>query len=124
MGVNDYFFDSYALIELIKGNPNYFRYKEQAVNITLFNLVEVAYSVFLDYGKDKAQKVYKKFRECVQDVDEETLFYALELKTMFKKCHLSYADCIGYALPGSIVCVFLLEIKSLRIWRFWNLLDK
>jgi len=124
MGVNDYFFDSYALIELIKGNPNYFRYKEQAVNITLFNLVEVAYSVFLDYGKDKAQEVYKKFREYVQDVDEETLFYALELKTMFKKCHLSYADCIGYALPGSIVCVFLLEIKSLRIWRFWNLLDK
>src|SRR3989344_2042200 len=123
MGVNDYFFDSYALIELIKGNLNYFRYKEQAVNITLFNLVEVAYSVFLDYGKDKAQEVYKKFREYVQDVDEETLFYALELKTMFKKCHLSYADCIGYALPGSIVCVFLLEIKSLRIWRFWNLLD-
>ena len=124
MGVNDYFFDSYALIELIKGNPNYFRYKEQAVNITLFNLVEVAYSVFLDYGKDKAQEVYKKFREYVQDVDEETLFYALELKTMFKKCHLSYADCIGYALPGSIVCVFLLEIKSLRIWSLWNLLDK
>ena len=118
MGVNDYFFDSYALIELIKGNPNYFRYKEQAVNITLFNLVEVAYSVFLDYGKDKAQEVYKKFREYVQDVDEETLFYALELKTMFKKRHLSYADCIGYAFARKHSLRFLTGDKEFENMAF------
>ena len=36
-----YFFDTYAVIELIEGNPRYAPYKEEPATLTVFNLVDV-----------------------------------------------------------------------------------
>ncbi len=36
-----YFWDSYAIIELINGNPNYARYSNENIFITIFNLAEI-----------------------------------------------------------------------------------
>ena len=95
--MTEYFFDSYAIIEIIKGNPRYIRYSECAVVITWLNLIEVVYSCFLDYGEEKAKEVYDKFKECVEDLDWPILIKALKLKQKYKKRNLSYADCAGYA---------------------------
>lgn len=116
MGLKKYFFDSYALIELTKGNPNYFKYRDQIVTITIFNLIEVVYSIFLDHGKEKARESYKKLHCCVQDVDQEIIIKALEIKLKYKKRHLSYADCIGYAFAKMKGMIFLTGDKE-----FWDL---
>ncbi len=96
--MTEYFFDSYAIIEIMKGNPRYLPYFEKGVTITWLNLVEITNSIFLDFGEDKADTAYKKFKECVKEVDWKTLLHALKLKQKHKKKNLSYADCIGYAL--------------------------
>lgn len=95
--MTEYFFDSYALVEIVKGNPHYLRYSECTVTITLFNLIELAYSVFQDSGAAKAKEIYEKFLDCVQDVDWPILMEAFTLKQKYKKRNLSYADCLGYA---------------------------
>lgn len=91
-----YFFDSYALVELAKGNPKYAHFGESRITITIFNLVEFAYSVLVDYGEAKAYEVYKKLKCCVIEIDEEVTIEAVKFRRAYKKLDLSYADCIGY----------------------------
>ena len=108
----NYFFDSYALIELLKGNPKYIKYGEKIVTITIFNLVEVSYSVFKENGEIKAKEIYNKFKECVHEVDEETMIEALKIKLEYKKRDLSYADCIGYSFAKKHNLIFLTGDKE------------
>ncbi len=91
-----YFFDSYALVELAKGNPKYAPYGGSQITITIFNLVEFTYSVLVDYGEAKAREIYTKLRDCAVEIDEEVTIEAVKFRRAYKKLDLSYADCIGY----------------------------
>lgn len=91
----EYFFDTYALIELTKNNPNYVEYSDELVVTTMFNLVELYYSIHRDFDEEKAKTVYYKFKECINEVSDELVFEAAKLK--LKNKNLSYTDCIGYA---------------------------
>ena len=114
MGVKTYFFDSYALVELTKGNPKYIPYIEAQIVISIFNLVELTYSVFVDNGKEIATNTCKKFRECVQDIDEETIIEAVQFRKEHKKQNLSYADCIGYLCAKKQKIPFLTGDEQFR----------
>ena len=54
-----YFFDSYAVVEIIKGNPNYGRYTREVVSLTLFNLAEIYWSSLNDLGDNEAEEIYE-----------------------------------------------------------------
>ncbi len=91
-----FFFDSYAIVELIQANQNYESYKEEPVTITQFNLAEIYWYALLRLDTRIAATIYKRFRSCVMDVDDETLKEAIQFRKTHKKRDLSYADCIGY----------------------------
>lgn len=95
MGLN-YFFDSYAIIEIIKKNPNFIPYMEEDIALSLFNLAEIYWSSLLDYEKEEADKIYSQFRENVVEIDDETLREAIQFRKEHKKQDLLYTDCIGY----------------------------
>ena len=107
-----YFFDSYAIIELIKGNPLYIKFNESAVVITMLNLVEVINSIYKDFGEEMARGVFMKFKDCVQDIDEEIIMESIKLKSKYKKRFLSYADCVGYAFAKNNNLRFLTGDKE------------
>ena len=93
MGLNtEYFFDSYALIEITKGNPAYIKYVDAQVTIITFNLLELTYSVFQDYDENKAKQTYTQFKECVQDINWEIVLEAMQLKEKYKK-NAKYLHC-------------------------------
>ena len=96
MGQDSYFFDTYALIEILKENANYKRFTTESVTMTIFNLAELYWSVLKDYGPTKADAVFNQYKPSVVDVDDETLKAAMQFKKTHKKIRLSYADCIGY----------------------------
>jgi predicted nucleic acid-binding protein len=112
--VNAYFFDSYALVEITKGNPRYISYTDSQIVITVFNLTEFTYSVLTDHGKEKAAQLCKKFDECVYDIDEATVFEAMEFRKEHKKRNLSYADCIGYVFARKNKLKFLTGDEQFR----------
>lgn len=91
-----YFFDSYAIIEIIKENSKFARFIEEEVSLSLFNLAEVYWSVLNDFGEERADEVYSKFRGNVVEIDDETLKEAIKFRKEHKKQDLSYVDCIGY----------------------------
>ena len=92
-----YFFDTYAIVELIKGNPHYFAYADAIIITAQFNMVEFYNSLLVDHSVAVARAVYLKYKECVKPIDNETIFDAVELRRKHKKRNISYVDCIGYA---------------------------
>ena len=76
-----YFFDTYAIIEIIKGNPNYLKYKDVASAITLFNVVELHYALLREYSSVLADAVAGKYAEFQVEIDFEII------KTANTKCN-------------------------------------
>ena len=48
-----YFFDSYAVFEMLEGNSNYKRYKSSLIILTKLNLFEIHYVILKEKGKEK-----------------------------------------------------------------------
>ena len=92
----EYFFDSYAVIEILKKNGSYNPYLGFDVHLTVFNLAEIYYSVLDQYGEEKAETVYDEYKKCILEISEDILKDAMKFRRAHKKKRLSYADCIGY----------------------------
>lgn len=101
----NYFFDSYAVIEIVKENPQYFKYLNENFVITIFNLVEIYWAVLRDFDEEKADEIYSEINLMVTDIDDATLKEAIKFRINNKKKDLSYTDCIGYiyALRNNLV---------------------
>ena len=91
-----YFFDSYAIIEIIKENPKYGFYFNEEIVLCQFNLAEIYWSALLDYSEEKAEEIYLRFKDYNVEIDDETLKEAIKFRKEHKKQDLSYTDCIGY----------------------------
>ncbi len=91
-----FFFDTYALVELVKENPAYAPYKEANIVTTQFNLAELYWCVLNDFGESKADHIFEVFRRSMVEVDDDTLKSAVKFRKDHKKRDLSYTDCIGY----------------------------
>ncbi|HUS50720.1 MAG TPA: PIN domain-containing protein [Candidatus Paceibacterota bacterium] len=96
MGYLKYFFDSYAVIEIVTGNPNYAKFVNEVPIITIFNLAEIYYSSLNRLDDKRADEIYEKYCQCVVEVSDEILKKAIKFRKENKKKDLSYADCIGY----------------------------
>ncbi|MBI2970897.1 MAG: PIN domain-containing protein [Candidatus Aenigmarchaeota archaeon] len=93
----NYFFDTYALIEITKNNPNYLKFIGEDIATTKFNLVELVYIILSELDGASAKGAFQRFRDAEVDVSDEILLTAAAFRLKNKKKSLSYADCIGYA---------------------------
>lgn len=92
----EYFFDTYAVLEIIAGNSSYSKFVSKSPTITIFNLSEIYYIVLNKLGEKKANEVYNEYSKCTADISDEILKEAMKFRQENKKKDLSYADCIGY----------------------------
>ncbi len=106
------FFDTYALIEIIKGNENYAKYKGFEIVITKLNLFELYYGTFRKYGEEKARNELLKNSNFIVNFDNEVIENAAKMKFIFKKQKMSMADCIGYITSKKMGIKFLTGDKQ------------
>ena len=110
-----FFYDSYAVIEYIKNNPHFISYFEDHTDfITLFNLVEIYYSVLSESNKEKADAVLDTLFPLVVEPNKETIKEAMNLRLRHKKRKLSYADCVGYQIAKERKILFLTGDKEFK----------
>ena len=110
-----YFWDSYAVIELIKGNTNYTGYSEFPIKITVFNIVEIYWFALNEYGEDKANKIFDALKSCIIRVNDEILKEATKFrKKVYKNKKISYADAIGYIYAVKNNLIFLTGDKEFK----------
>ena len=102
-----YFFDSYAIIEILRGNPAYAGYRETPIVTTLSNFGEVYYSLLKTYDEQTAATLLEKMKFYFIDLSEETVKEAMRLRYHHKKLKLSYIDCFGYVLAKNNNIPFL-----------------
>lgn len=96
MELNKYFFDSYAIIEIVAGSKSYSEFINEQVTITIFNLAEIYWSALLNLDESKANEVYEIYSKSVVPISNEILKEAIKFRKEHKKRDLSYTDCIGY----------------------------
>ncbi len=93
-----FFFDTYALIEIIKGNPNYKDYAKHPFLVTRLNLMELYYSLLRLFDEKKAEYYFELFLPLCVPVKNRTIKSAMRFRLYQrkKKNLISYIDCIGY----------------------------
>ena len=112
---NKFFFDTYALIEIGKGNKKYEPYKEEViVLLNKLNLLEFSYFLIREGKGDKAKEIFNKYARFNVDYDEEILLNAAEMKFKFLKERLSFIDCIGYFIAKRHNAKFLTGDEKFR----------
>ena len=97
--ISKFYLDTYALIEIYKGNPKFEKYKE-GIKIILnkLNLFEFAYVLIKEGKENDINDVFRNYSKFNVDYDDEALVEAAEMKFRHLKDRLSLIDCIGYAL--------------------------
>ncbi len=93
-----YFLDTYALIELIKGNPKYKRFINEELFTSILNLYELHYIILRDFSEEKAKEYFYEFFNFLMPLKPEHIFAASEFKFEHKKQNISYSDALGYAI--------------------------
>ena len=106
--------DTYALIELLKGNADYKPYLKHLLVTTQFNLIELYYSLLKDFGKHIADKYLRLYSEFVVPISNSAIEIGMKFKLLHKKEKLSYVDCIGYALALEFGILFLTGDEKFR----------
>ncbi|MBI5553215.1 MAG: hypothetical protein HY917_00575, partial [Candidatus Diapherotrites archaeon] len=68
-----YFLDTYALFEIVFGNPVYQRFSQNiGIATTQFNLMEFYYGLLEKTGEKEAERYFEKFRPyCSETTDED-----------------------------------------------------
>lgn len=107
MGVINYFFDSYAIIEMLKMSLTYEKYRDEKITITLLNLLEITYFLLLSHGEQTAMQIFSRFKEFVVDVPDEIIIETVKFRAEHKRKSLSYADCLGYCYAKHFKLLFL-----------------
>ncbi len=100
-----YFFDSYALIEVYKGNKNYEKYKKAKVVTSFLHVYEVYYH--LKKVKEEADEFFRLLQSFCIDLEFEWIPKAVDFRLEHKNKDLSYSDCLGYVIAKDLNIKFL-----------------
>ena len=102
-----HYFDSYAIIEMGKGNRNYERFQSETIYTTVFNLAEFFYSALSEHGEGTARAKLAELNADKIEIHDEDIVQACKLRLENKKKNLSYADCMGYVVAKRNSLLFL-----------------
>ena len=102
-----FFCDTYALIEIVCGNPSYKKYLSASLITSDYNLMEMYYAFLRDYGQQTADKYFDQWSKFLVQIPLETIKQAMVFRLANKKEDLSYVDCIGCAFSRQNPIKFL-----------------
>lgn len=112
MEVKAYFFDTYAFLEIIIGNPAYAPYQNVGIITTKMNLMEMHNALLRKFDLDTADKYFYRFLKfCVLPEDQEIRDASI-LRAKWKKQDISYIDCLGFVIARKRNLAFLTGDKQ------------
>lgn len=109
-----YFLDTYALIEIIRGNKAYVKYLDDKLFTSILNLYELYYNLLKSYTEEEAKKFYDIFSDFLITINDNHIFCASQFKLQRIKSEISCADALGYAIAKTESMKFLTGDKEFR----------
>ncbi len=110
--VNHFFFDSYAIIELLLRNPAYKKYLEFPLVTTILNKIEIYWWAITRYNRGLADNLLSSIKHC--EISDEVVRKAMLFRKQHSKRKFSYADAIGYAFAREHSLLFLTGDSQFR----------
>jgi len=99
-----FFLDTYAMIEIMRGNPGYRKYVGAEFQTLYTNLLDLYYAVLRDFDHETAKKYLAVFRPKAVPLDLEWIPDAATVKLARK---VAYADALGYGAARAAGVPFL-----------------
>ena len=103
----NYFFDTYALVEITRINKSYEQYANYLIVTTTLNLTEFYFYLLSNLTEEKANETLKKLDFSFIEINEGVAKEAAKFRKANYKRKLSYADCIGYIIAKNMGFKFL-----------------
>jgi hypothetical protein len=110
--MNEFFYDTYALIELYEENPTYASYSAGAMHLTLLNLYEFGVFLFRAGQEAAIRPWFERLTPYIEEIDAETMHAAARLK--HEHGELSMTDCVGYISAQRLGIRFLTGDRAFR----------
>ncbi len=107
-----YFFDTYALWEILKGNPNYEKYSSKKMICTIFNLYEFYSTLRRDFSEETARSHVSILADSIVEATAQDVIEAVEMKKRLNRKNLSFIDCLGYVKAKELGIKFLTGDKE------------
>ena len=111
---SDFLADTYALIEVIGGNPGYAPYLGSVLATTKFHLAEQYYHLLRFYSVEEANRYFDFYSGFLVPVSLSSIAAAMQFKLQHKDEKLSYADCIGCGVAAELGIKFLTGDEKFR----------
>lgn len=102
-----YFFDTYAIIEIIEDNKNYEKYKEEDIITSILNAGELYYSLLKKNVEETAETWHERLKQSAVLVDSEIIKKAMKFRFENKSKKFSFIDCVGYVIAKERNLIFL-----------------
>lgn len=109
-----YFLDTYAIIEMIKGNQNYSKYLNAESYTSVLNLYELYFNLLKEFGEEIAGLYFNKYLPIKLDIKDEDIPSGSEFKLKHIKNNISYADALGYVIAARRGLKFLTGDKEFK----------
>lgn len=109
-----YFADTYALIEIIKGNKNYLKFVNKSIFTSVFNLYELYYILLRDFNEIQAKHYFLYFKKNLIKFTDNSIFLASKFKLDMNKREVSYTDSLGYCIAIENQLKFLTGDKEFK----------
>ncbi|HIG93013.1 MAG: PIN protein [archaeon GW2011_AR9] len=107
-----FFFDTYALFEIFRGNSKYTSYQDVVPVTTIFNLAELNYGLKKEVDSRVADDFTAKFLSFQTEVSFDDIKNAMSFKIKHKS--LSIPDVVGYMVALRLQVKFLTGDEGFR----------
>ena len=104
-------FDTYAILEIIEGNPNYQIYLDDTIIINDFIFAELCYNLFRE-NKTKAEEYTEKYSQHISPLKPKWIKEAMQFRIKWKDRGISITDCISYVMAKKLGIKFLTGDKE------------
>ena len=112
MGTVKFFCDTYALVEIVKGNNAYARFMAEELHTSLLNLYELYHNLLRDYDEETAREYFYQFSSLLTPIMDQHIFAGAGFKRRNAKRNISYTDALGYAMAQQEGMQFLTGDKE------------
>ena len=96
--MTDYFFDTYAIMEFVKGNNKYASFQGVEAFTSVLNLTELHYHVTRQFGLELANTLIHKWSRRVVSFSNDDIEEMTKFKVANNKKKFSLPDSMGYIL--------------------------
>ncbi len=93
-----FFFDTYAFIEILRGNQAYLKYANKMIITTKLNLMELYRVLIKENDEKEAEKRFNEYSDACVTITDNVLKKAVKFKVKTGDRRISYIDSIGYII--------------------------